>query len=166
MCPSVAMSATVLAMPRWRADVSRAETLVSKLSASIRNHANILQLTGYVWSLDGRLRDFLEGFYKAMESETPASANPPTEEDINSALTSLRSISESIEKLYNSAKALGMTNRRFVGAALNSVRVRSDELRDISESVELSLAPETDATFEKALAALRAGDVVDFAQLK
>jgi hypothetical protein len=44
--------------------------------------------------------------------------------------------------------------------------MRSDELEDIGESIELSLVPETDAIFDKALAALRAGDVVDFAQLK
>jgi len=166
MCPSVTMSATVLAMPRLRLDALRAETLASKVSASIRNQANILQLARNLWGLDARLREFLEKFYKQVETGTPATGTPPTEEDVRSALKSLRSISESIEEMYNTGKAVGLTNRRFVGAALNSVRMRSDELRDIGESVELSLVPETDAIFDKALAALRAGDVVDFAQLK
>lgn len=107
-----------------------------------------------------------EKFYKQVETGTPVTVTPPTEEDVQSALKSLRSISESIEDMYNTGKAVGLTNRRFVGAALNSVRMRSDELEDIGESIELSLVPETDAIFDKALAALRAGDVVDFAQLK
>jgi hypothetical protein len=107
-----------------------------------------------------------EKFYKQVETGTPVTVTPPTEEVVQSALKSLRSISESIEDMYNTGKAVGLTNRRFVGAALNSVRMRSDELEDIGESIELSLVPETDAIFDKALAALRAGDVVDFAQLK
>jgi hypothetical protein len=165
MCPSVAMSATVLAMLRWRADASRTKALATKVSASIRNQANILQLAGNLWRLDGRLREFLETFYKAVEAGVPAGP-PPTKEDISAALKSLDSISDSIEEMYNVGKAGGLTNRRFVGAALNSVRMRSDELHDIGESVELSMTPETDAIFDKALAALRDGDVVDFAQLK
>jgi len=165
MCPSVAMSATVLAMPRLRADASRTKALATKVSASIRNQANILQLASNLWRLDGRLREFLETFYKAVESSV-ASGPPPTKEDIESTLKSLHSISDSIEEMYNVGKAGGLTNRRFVGAALNSVWMRSEELRDIGKSVELSMTPETDAIFDKALAALRGGDVVDFAQLK
>jgi hypothetical protein len=46
------MSATVLAMPRLRVDALRAETLASKVSASIRNQANILQLARNLWGLD------------------------------------------------------------------------------------------------------------------
>jgi hypothetical protein len=164
MCPSVAMSAAVLAMPSWRVDALRAETLASKVSASVRNQANILRVASNLWTLDGRLRDFLEKFYKQVEKGTP-SVTPPTEEGLQSALKSLRSITDSIEEMYNRGKAGGLTNRRFVGAALNSVRMRSEELRDIVESVELSMTPETDAIFDKALAALRAGDVVDLAQL-
>lgn len=165
MSPSVAMSATVLTMPSWRLDTSRTKALASKVSASIRNQANVIQVAGNVWRLEGRLREFLENFYKAVEAAVP-STTPPTQEDIEAALKSLRSISESIEEMYNTGKAGGLTNRRFIGAALNSVRMRSDELREIGESVELSLTTETDAIFDKALAALRSGDVIDFAQLK
>jgi hypothetical protein len=160
------MSAAVLATPSWRLDAMRAETLTSKVSASVRNQANILRVAGNLWTLDGRLRDFLEKFYKQVEKGAPALVTPPTEEDLQSALKSLRNITDSIEEMYNRGKAGGLTNRRFVGAALNSVRMRSEELRDIAESVDLSMAPETDAIFDKALAALRVGDVVDFAQLK
>jgi hypothetical protein len=165
MYPSVAVSATVLGMPSWRANASDTKTLASKVSASVRNHANIIQITTYLWRLDNRLRQFLEAFYKAVEANVPP-ATLPTKEDVLSALKSLRSICESIDQMYNSGKAAGLTNRRFVGAALNSVRVRSEELSDIGDSIELSLSPETDAIFDKALAALHSGDVIDFAQLK
>jgi hypothetical protein len=159
------MSASVLATPSWRHNASRAETLALKVSVSIRNQANILKVTRNLWALDGRLRGFLEAFYKAVEAGTPPTT-PPKKEDIESALKTLRSISDSIEGMYNVGKAGGLTNRRLIGAALNSVRMRSEELREIGESVELALAPETDAIFDKALAALHAGDVVDFAQIK
>jgi len=165
MCPSVAMSASLLAMPIWRLNAARAETLALKVSASVRNQANILQVARNLWALDGRLREFLEAFYKSVEAGT-SPTTPPTMEDIDSSLKSLRRISDSIDGMYNTGKASGLTNRRFIGAALNSVRMRSEELREIGESVELALAPETDAIFDKALAALHAGDVVDFAQLK
>jgi hypothetical protein len=48
------------------------------------------------------------------------------------------------------------------------VRVRSGEILDIVESVELSLnhSEAVDAIFDKALRDLEHGNIVDFAQLK
>jgi hypothetical protein len=167
MCPSLAIGSALGSAP-WSADAFLAESLASKVSYSVRSQANVLLLAKDLWTLDSKLRKFLKGIYTDAEKRFKSGVKSPpvSEEDIESALQTLRRVSESVEQMYRRAKAAGLTNRRFVGAALNSVHVRGDEILDLVESVELGMNPDVDSVFDKALSDLEHGDTVDFAQLK
>jgi hypothetical protein len=173
MCPSVTLVST-LGNPRWNADAYLAESFASKVSdavsGAIEKQINGLILAKDLWQLDGHLRKFLEAVYTDAEQRATSGEKPTpaSEDNLRSALKALRRACESIGETYKRAKAAGLTNRRLAGTALNSVRVRSGEILDIVESVELSLnhSEAVDAIFDKALQDLEQGNTVDFAQLK
>jgi hypothetical protein len=147
----------------WNADVNNAASLSKQVydgtSKVVKSFIGDLALTKDLWTLDSKLASLLEGFYKA--AEQPVVVQPAMEGIIRETLTSLREICDKCESLYSKAKSQGLTNRRLMGPALNSIRVRSDELLDIVETVEISLdGSGVDAIFDKALAELHSGATV------
>jgi hypothetical protein len=160
MCPSISPA---LWNPLWNADVRAAESLSKQVydgaSKAVKGFVGGLALTKDLWRLDSKLASLLEGFYKA--AEQPVAVQPVMEDAVRNTLTSLRVICDKCDALYDSAKSRGLTNRRWMGPAFNSIRVRSDELLDIVETVEISLdGSGVDAIFDKALAELHSGATV------
>ena len=163
---------TVLGTDTWNADVLGAAASAFRVSARVvsqrvGNHMNLLRMAGGLWSLDTQLKNILEGFYTEVSKVSQTPVVPPTEERLRSAILSLRTLCGKIDELYNMAKAAGLTNRTLIGTALNSIRVRGDELLDIAESAELSLEAEvTEPIFAKALGELERGETFDLASIR
>jgi len=160
MCPSISPA---LWNPMWNADVNTAASLSKQVydgaSKVVKSFVGDLALTKDLWTLDSKLASLLEGFYKA--AEQPVMIQPVTQDVIRNTLVSLRVICDKCEAVYNSAKSRGLTNRRLMGPALNSIRVRADELLDIVETVEITLdGSGVDAIFDRALAELHSGATV------
>jgi hypothetical protein len=164
MCPSISPA---LVNPLWNADVNRAASLSVRAyegaSKVIRGTLSQITLTRDLWKLDSLLASLLETFYNA--AEKPMSP-PEVQHEIRKTLAALRSICDQCDGLYNTAKSRGLTNRRLMGPALNSIHVRSEELFDIIEAVEISLdSSGVDAIFDEALAELQSGATVKISDL-
>ena len=82
------------------------------------------------------------------------------------AANTLQQIHRTIEQLYARAKSAGLTNRRFIGASLNSVKVRAEELLEFGDALEMSLNEDVDAFLERSLEDLRRGNVHDLPVFK
>jgi hypothetical protein len=167
MCPTMPMA---LGTDSWNADAFGATSAVfrvsSKVSSAASSYADLLSLAGKFWRIDRQLKNLLERFYGGVENPPPQVV-APSEESLRSSLAALRTLCGKIDELYNIGKAHGLTNRTLVGTVLNSIRVRSDELLDIAESVELSMCPEVTAPlFDKALAELERGETFDLASIR
>jgi hypothetical protein len=152
----------------WNADVNNAASLSKQVydgaSKVAKSFIGDLILTKDLWTLDSKLASLLEGFYRA--AEQPVLVQSAMEGVFRETLTSLRVVCDKCDALYNSAKSQGLTNRRLMGPALNSIGIRADELLDIVETVEISLdASGVDAIFDKALAELRSGATVKVSDL-
>jgi len=166
MCPSI--PADELLNEHLRAEVYRVASLALRTASGIKEQAQIIFVARDVWKLEEALRKLLEGIYQDTErrtrEHTPHESNP---EALIQALNGLRTISSAVDGMYSNAKASGLTNRRFVGAALNSVRLRADDILDLVESVEIGLNPSgVEGIFSKSLAELESGDVFDLADIK
>jgi len=150
---------------KWNASAYAALSVAWRVSASVRTQATILSLSRDVWKLDGILRNFLEEIYKAAENPPPPT-EPVTKEQMMEAAKTLQQIHRTIEQLYVRAKSAGLTNRRFIGAALNSVKVRAEELLEFGDALEMSLNEDVDAFLEHSLEDLRSGNVYDLPAFK
>ncbi len=162
MCP--ALSPT-LVNPALSAEARETESLSKRVSGAVRDQLWVMALTRLVWKLDSKLADFLNSFYKGVTSGT-APAAPPTEGQIREAIRILRSIWTANDEMYRKARTSGLTNRRFIGTALNSIRMRSEEILDIVETIETALDDRTvDGIFEKARAEFERGETIDISAL-
>jgi len=162
MCPAIPiLNIYGVSADRWNASAHAALSVAWRVSASVRSQATILSLARDVWKLEHMLRDFLENIYKAAENPPPPPAEPITKEQVREAATTLQQIHRTIEQLYIRAKGAGLTNRRFIGAALNSVKVRGEELLEFGDALEMSLNEDVDAFLEHSLEDLRNGNVHD-----
>lgn len=167
MCPAIPIS-TIYGpgTDHWNASAHAALSLAWRVSASVRSQATILSLARDAWKLERILRDFLEEIYKAAENPPPPPTEPITTEQIMDAANTLRQIHRTIEQLYTRAKSAGLTNRRFIGAALNSVKVRGEELLEFGEALAMSLNEDVDAFLERSLEDLRSGNMHDLPVFK
>jgi hypothetical protein len=162
------MSAAAIALGTdgWNAEAYGAASSAFGVSLSLKGYFGQIALAGKLWSLDKKLKDLLERFYKAAGSSADSSP-APTRERIESAIETLRSICGKIDEVYSIAKARGLTNWTLIGTALNSIRVRGSELLEIADAAELSLHPETfEPAFDKALEEYRRGATFDLASIK
>jgi hypothetical protein len=167
MCPAIPISAIYGAgSDNWNASAYAALSIASKVSAAVRAQGAIISLTREVWKLDGVLRNFLGDIYKAAENPPPVPQEPVTEEAVLEAAKTLRRLHGLIDQVYLRAKSGGLTNRRFTGAAINSVKVRAEEMLEIAEALELSLNPHVDAILSQSLEDLHNGNVHDLPTFK
>ena len=159
----------VLGTDAWNADVfqasSKAFRVAPALSAAIDNHLAFVRVAAALWRLDSQLKAILEKFYRQAVPSIRRE-NLPLEK-IRESIAAIKTLCSKLDEVYNAGKAAGLTNRALVGTALNSIRVRSDELSDIAESAELSLDPEPlDAIFDKSIEEHHAGRSFDLASIK
>ena len=91
---------------------------------------------------------------------------PITAEQIFEGANTCRKLHQTVEQLYIRAKATGLTNRALVGAALNSVKVRGEEILEIADWLELSLNNDVDALLERSREDLRSGRAYDLPTFK
>jgi hypothetical protein len=170
MCPTMDLGVGLaLGTDRWRSQATKTAKTAKNTAAIISNYANhqltLLSFAKNLWTLDRTLRTFLTQFYEDLETGKFKGITP-TEAQIREGILALRNISEPVEKMYARAKAAGLTNRVFVGAALNSVFVRAEDILDIAEAVELSLEPHLDGIFDRALGELERGEALDLASFR
>jgi hypothetical protein len=166
MCPALPISTIYGAgTDKWNASAYAALSVASRVSASVRTQGTIFSLSRDIWKLDGMLRNFLEEIYQAAENPPPPT-EPVTKEQMMEAAKTLQQIHRTIEQLYVRAKSAGLTNRRFIGAALNSVKVRAEELLEFGDALEMSLNEDVDAFLEHSLEDLRSGNVYDLPAFK
>jgi hypothetical protein len=149
----------------WNAYAYDALSLASKLSAALKGQSDILSLTHKVWKLDALLRDFLAEIYRAVENP-PKVQEPITEETILDAAHTLRRLHQLVDGAYSLARNAGLTNHKFIGAPLNSIKVRSEEILEIGEALELALDPKVDAMLNRSIEDLHNGIVYDLPTLK
>ena len=162
MCPAIPiLNIYGASTDRWNASAHAALSLAWRVSASVRSQATIISLARNVWKLEHILREFLEKIYQTAENPPPPPTEPITKEQIMEAASTLQQIHRTIERLYIRAKSAGLTNRRFIGAALNSVKVRGEELLEFGDALEMSLNEDVDAFLERSLEELRNGNVHD-----
>jgi hypothetical protein len=168
MCPAIPISAIYGASTdKWNASAYAALSVASSVSASVKAQATIFSLSRDAWKLDGILRNFLEDIYRRAAAENaPAPTEPVTKEQMMEAARTLQRIHRTIEQLYGRAKGAGLTNRRFIGAALNSIKVRAEELLEFGDAIEMSLNEDVDAFLEHSLEDLRSGNVYDLPAFK
>src|SRR5713101_4588151 len=166
MCPAVPISTLYGAgTDAWNASAYAALSMAWRVSASLRTQSAILTLTRDVWKMDSMFRHFLEKIYKAAENQVPPS-EPVTEQQILEAAKICRQIHGTVEQFYSRAKGAGLTNRRFIGAALNSIKVRSEEILDIGDALELSINSEVDKFLDRSLEDLRSNNTYDLPVFK
>ena len=166
MCPALPISAIHGAgTDKWNASAYAALSVASRVSASVRTQGTIFSLSRDIWKLDGMLRNFLEEIYRTAENPPPPT-EPVTKEQMLEAAKTLQQIHRTIEQFYARAKSASLTNRRFIGAALNSVKVRAEELLEFGDALEMSLNEDVDAFLEHSLEDLRNGNVYDLPAFK
>src|SRR5579859_1329266 len=166
MCPAIPISTIYGAgIDNWNASAYAALSIACRVSASLRAQTAILSLTRDAWKLEGVLRHFLDQIYKAVENP-PTPTEPVTREQILEAANTLRQIHRTIEQLYTRAKSAGLTNRSFIGAALNSIKVRAEELLEFGDALEMSLNEDVDAFLDRSLEDLRSGNMHDLPVFK
>jgi len=167
MCPAIPISAIYGAgIDNWNASAYAALSVASKASAAIRVQGAIFSVTRDVWKLDALLRNFLADIYHAVENPPPPPKEPITEDAMLDAANTLRRLHRLIDDLYLRARSGGLTNRRFIGAALNSVKVRAEEILEIGEALELALNPKVDALLSQSIEDLHNGNVHDLPTFK
>lgn len=168
MCPT--MNPGTIGYDQWSDSARRLAAIASSVSLRVSGQGSIqLQLigvTGGLWRLDRSLRDFIQKIYKISETSVPIEPVLVSEEQIHSAIALLKSIYEPIDKLYNTGRAMGLTNRAITGAVLNSIKVRGDEIFDVADSIELSYNPNVNAVFDQSLEALQRGECFGLSALK
>jgi hypothetical protein len=148
----------------WNADAFSVASFALRVSTAFRSHASSITITARLWKLDGAIADLLAKIYAGVNSGKKA--DPPTEESVRAALSALRTICAATDTIYQAAKVSGHTNGWFAGAALNSIKVRSEELLDVVEAVETGMDdPRIDGIFEKSLAELEGGETIKMSDL-
>jgi hypothetical protein len=138
--------------------VYAALSVASKVSAAVRAQGTIFSMTREVWKLDFALRDFLGDIYRAAENPPSAPIEPITEEATLEAANSLLRLHRTIDGLYLRAKRSGLTNRRFIGMALNSVKTRAEELLDLGDAIQLALDTNVDVLLSRSIEDLHKGN--------
>ena len=119
-----------------------------------------MNIAGKIWRLDRMLANIVEEIYTGVEHPQP-NPEPVSPEQITSAIATLRSLHDAIEKLYGSLRKGGFSNRSLIGSPINSLRAHSDDLLDIAETIELSMNPDIKQVFDKSLDELHRGEVFD-----
>jgi hypothetical protein len=148
----------------WNADAFSVAAFALRVSTAFRSHSSSVTLTARLWKLDGAMAGLLAKIYAAVNSGRRA--DPPTEESVRAALSALRTICAATDTIYQAAKVSGHTNGWLAGAALNSIKVRSEELLDFVEAIETGMDdPRIDGIFEKSLAELERGGTVSMSDL-
>ncbi len=139
----------------------------SRVAAAVNSHLSMIDLTRRLWNVDKALKEMLETFYReAAKDASRKTIEPVSPEKVDMAVSLLLELCGKIDELYSSAKAKGLTNRTLVGTVFNSIRVRSDDLRDIAESVQLSREPSIEDIFTRAAGELKRGETFDLASIK
>ena len=163
-CPAISLTPPLSLAPfgsdSWNAAAHHAVSAAYRLSGAVRAQAAVFTIGRQLWGLDSTLNDFLKDFYVQVESGRPP-AEPPNVEKVKAGIAALRDLHATINATVVVLQAKGFANRRFVSPALNSVKVRADEILDIVESVELSLTPEIDRIFDKSLREFKRGETFD-----
>ena len=160
MCPGISLPMFDV----WNADAFSVASFALRDSTAFRSHASSITLTARLWKLDGAMADLLAKIYAGINSGRRA--DPPTEESVRAALSALRTICATTGTIYQAAKVSGHTNGWFAGAAINSIKVLSEELLDLVEAIETGMGdPGIDGIFEKSLAELERGETVSMSDL-
>jgi hypothetical protein len=143
----------------WNASAYAALSMAWRVSASLKNQNAIFTLTISAWKMDSALRHFLVQIYKAAENPQSVTSGPITEQQILEAAKTCRQIHSTIEQIYIRAKGAGLTNRRFIGAAINSIKVRAEDILEIGEALEMSINKDVDQFLDRSVEDLRNGSV-------
>jgi hypothetical protein len=145
---------------------SQVFSVSSRVSSAVGNQLNILDLTRRLWKMDRLLKELLETFYREAANASQKVSEPPSKEQLDMAINTLLTVCGKIDEMYASAKSKGLTNRTLVGTVLNSIQVRSDELREITETILLSRESGVDEIFARAAGELERGETFDLASIK
>ena len=126
----------------------------------------LIGLAGKLWKLDTQFKDLIETFYEGVKQPN-VNNDPVSPEKLHAALDLLRGLCSQADEIYRAGKANGLTNRTLVGTSLNSVRVRSDELLDIVESVQITLpSSEIDQILSSSIDEYKRGESFQLADIK
>src|ERR1700722_14295521 len=128
----------------WNASAHAALAVAWKVSVTVRTHGTLLALASKTWKLDNLLKKLLEEIRTAVANpQMPSQAI--TKDQVLEAARTCQQLYRTIDHMYARAKTAGLTNRILVGAALNSVKLRSEEILDIGDALELSVDQSVDA---------------------
>ena len=163
MCPAISMN--VVGSDLWNASAHTAISVTYRISAALKAHANVLNLTGKLWRMDRLLAQLLEAVYTGAENPPP---NPElvTPERLSAAIAMLRNLHSAIERVSTGIERCGLTNNGLIGAPASSIRAHADDIFDLAESLELAMNPDIDAIFSKSLEEYRRGEVFELQDIR
>jgi len=136
----------------------------------------VLNLAGTLWNLDRHLSKFLQSVYSAMESadevrsQSEKNTEVATRERAEKAVSTLRSMHEIVDNVYQRSRHARLTNHSLLSVSLNSIHARNEEIADLMEWLEIAFDQEFLKTHAyenaRALEEFERGETFDLAQVK
>lgn len=145
----------------------------SRISSAISNGLMRLRLARSLNDLSKRLSMFVDGVYRNVEKSAQpgykAATEPPTPEQIESAIRSLEYLADASRRIFASSAAKGLLNSSMMAAPLRSINKRSEEITDIADWLRASLTyspKHLEEIYGQGRHALASGEMYELSQVK
>lgn len=142
------MSSETLTLDQWYIDYHEAMAAATKVRAAVRRHATIFQIASSLWSAARDVRRLIPEHERLLQHGARLLLLPDKLQDL---LESLKKLCDTLDELFDVARAKGYTNRTLTSHSLHSIRDIGDELRDYYETLKLSLDPHTNQLIDEAI---------------
>jgi hypothetical protein len=156
----------ILGSDRWNTDVYGSLTAASQVSSALKVGALKVTLAYSLHVLNGRLKNFFDGLYKAMDNPNPTSAQTPTAEQVQEAAATLRRLSAQLDGAYDRAKRCRLTNSSFWAGSLSRLHTYAEDLTELSDWLEMLNEPQShEDIFKRAADEKEQGHVFSLSQV-
>ena len=159
----------MLGSDQWNAGVYGSLSVASKVSSIVRGKVQVLQLGYHLHTLNGRLKTFFNEVQETIEN--PASAKtpeqPPTPEQVNQSIESLRELSIKINGVYERSKRMRLTNYSMLAGGLSRLHTYAEDLYELADWLEMLRDPESyEAAFRRAANEREQGQVFSLSEVE
>ncbi|MGH9683245.1 MAG: hypothetical protein ACRD4S_06520, partial [Candidatus Acidiferrales bacterium] len=126
---------------RWNADVYGAMALASRLAVLVKDRAETVTLASKLRRLNSLLSELFDEIYKAIERGEIRRRPGITPEVILGASGILLQLHDLLDSMYRVCKRARLTNNSATAAALKSISDYTEEIKELSDLLKLSLDP-------------------------
>jgi hypothetical protein len=161
MCPAIPVIA-VVGSDAWNATAHSALSIAYRLRNAVQQHSAVVKLAGKLCRLDRIIAKLLNDIYTATEETARGarSVEPAEPERVKASIATLKNLCVLLESLSTGMREAWLSNNALLGASLQSLVNHTDDLLDLTESLELGMLPDIDKLFDKSLEEYERGEIV------